>query len=149
MRSRYVRWIAATRPRWVCERSQTVGTTRGCDRLEERSRTEWGTRHAKCWPGCPQPPSPRPHKEGPSTGMCLEELASVRRQWVERVGLGPSVVQKRAEEWEVELEPCDAILSRNRIPPPRLTALQAIILQWVAIGNSPATRSFKQIRLIY
>jgi hypothetical protein len=82
-------------------------------------------------------------------GCVLKSWRQFADSEVERVGLGPSMVQKRAEEWEVELEPCDAILSRNRIPPPRLTALQAIILQRVAIGNSPATRSFKQIRLIY
>jgi hypothetical protein len=34
---------------------------------------------------------------------------------VERVGLRPPVVQKRAEEGEVVLEACHAILSKNRI----------------------------------
>jgi hypothetical protein len=37
---------------------------------------------------------------------------------VEGVGLGPLVVQKRTEEGEVELEPCHAILPRNRVPLP-------------------------------
>jgi hypothetical protein len=35
---------------------------------------------------------------------------------VERVGLGSLVVQKRAEDGEVEPEPCHAILLRNRVP---------------------------------
>jgi hypothetical protein len=34
---------------------------------------------------------------------------------VKRVGLRPLVVQKRAEEGEVELEACHAILLRNRV----------------------------------
>ena len=34
---------------------------------------------------------------------------------VKRVGLRPPVVQKRAEEGEVKLEACHAILPRNRV----------------------------------
>jgi hypothetical protein len=65
---------------------------------------------------CPQPPSARPQKEGPSTGMCLEESAPTRHGEVERVGLWPPLVQKRAKEGEVEPEPCHVILSRNHVP---------------------------------
>jgi hypothetical protein len=57
---------------------------------------------------------------------------------VERVGLQPPVVQKRAEEGEVVLEAYHAILLKIHV---------ALVVPWTnrATGRSPAARSLKQI----
>jgi hypothetical protein len=58
---------------------------------------------------------------------------------VERVGRRPPVVQERAEEGEVVLELCHAILPRNRV---------ALSVPWTnrVTGRSLVARSLKQIR---
>jgi hypothetical protein len=58
---------------------------------------------------------------------------------VERVGLGSLVVQKRAEDGEVEPEPCHAILLRNRVPLAAPSTNRATC-------SRPTARSLKQIR---
>jgi hypothetical protein len=57
---------------------------------------------------------------------------------VERVGLRPLVAQKHAEEGEVELEACHAILLRNCV---------ALAVPWTnrPTGRSPTARGLKQI----
>jgi hypothetical protein len=141
MRSRYICWTATTSSRWV--RKLKVGPWvfanvwygAGRDRSEEHSRTGRETQQAKYRPRCPQYSSPQPNKEGPSTGTCPEESASARRQWSGTWGSRASsgLKARRVGRNQTGTVSCDPSKeSRPASCLPRLTALQAVVLQRVA-----------------
>jgi hypothetical protein len=95
---------------WGRERSRTPGTGRERDCSEEHSRTDRGTPYAT-QRRCPQGPTRKPHQQR----RVLKSHRHLAESEVERVGLRPPVVQKHAEEGEVEPEVCHAKLRMNRI----------------------------------